>query len=61
MPESSFSADTAAIAARAHTYDTFADDDLKGMLRGNLMAERHRGRWQQSPLRSVVEVSVYVG
>jgi hypothetical protein len=35
MPASSFSAD---IATRAHTmYDTFADDDLEGMLRDNLL------------------------
>jgi bacterioferritin len=33
--------DPATIAARAHTtYETFADDDLEGMLRDNLAAER---------------------
>jgi bacterioferritin len=33
--------DPATIAARAHTtYETFADDDLEGMLRENLTAER---------------------
>jgi bacterioferritin len=33
--------DPATVAARAHTtYDTFADDDLEGMLRDNLTAER---------------------
>jgi bacterioferritin len=33
--------DPATLAARAHTsYETFADDDLEGMLRENLAAER---------------------
>jgi bacterioferritin len=33
--------DSATLAARAHTtYETFADDDLEGMLRENLAAER---------------------
>jgi bacterioferritin len=33
--------DPATLAARAHTgYETFADDDLEGMLRENLTAER---------------------
>ena len=33
--------DPATVAARAHTtYETFSDDDLEGMLRENLVAER---------------------